>query len=120
MGSVVVSQRQADAWARANHGHSLLAGFVQFLQYYYQSGCLYRLRALGERHNMDLTVGKLGSSQSQRSCCHHCLHPSLVLGSLGALVSGQGSGDSGFSFGVSLTLVYHWQKQGKLQVKPKL
>lgn len=31
--------------------------FVQFLQYYYQSGCLYRLRALGERHNMDLTVG---------------------------------------------------------------
>ena len=32
-------------------------GFVQFLQYYYQSGCLYRLRALGERHNMDLTVG---------------------------------------------------------------
>uniref|UniRef100_A0A665TRD9 Transmembrane protein 120A n=1 Tax=Echeneis naucrates TaxID=173247 RepID=A0A665TRD9_ECHNA len=30
--------------------------FVQFLQYYYQSGCLYRLRALGERHNMDLTV----------------------------------------------------------------
>ncbi|KAM6933544.1 transmembrane protein 120A-like [Xenentodon cancila] len=30
--------------------------FVQCLQYYYQSGCLYRLRALGERHNMDLTV----------------------------------------------------------------
>uniref|UniRef100_A0AAQ5ZP66 Transmembrane protein 120A n=1 Tax=Amphiprion ocellaris TaxID=80972 RepID=A0AAQ5ZP66_AMPOC len=26
------------------------------LQCYYQSGCLYRLRALGERHNMDLTV----------------------------------------------------------------
>lgn len=34
------------------------AGFVQFLQYYYQSGCLYRLRALGERHTMDLTVGE--------------------------------------------------------------
>lgn len=33
-------------------------GVVQFLQYYYQSGCLYRLRALGERHNMDLTVGE--------------------------------------------------------------
>lgn len=33
-------------------------GFVQFLQYYYQSGCLYRLRALGERHTMDLTVGE--------------------------------------------------------------
>uniref|UniRef100_UPI00358F431D transmembrane protein 120B-like isoform X1 n=1 Tax=Myxine glutinosa TaxID=7769 RepID=UPI00358F431D len=35
---------------------SLYQSFVQFLQYYYQSGCLYRLRALGERHNMDLTV----------------------------------------------------------------
>lgn len=44
--------------ARADGSHALLAGFVQFLQYYYQSGCLYRLRALGERHNMDLTVGK--------------------------------------------------------------
>uniref|UniRef100_A0AAY4AWR6 Transmembrane protein 120B n=1 Tax=Denticeps clupeoides TaxID=299321 RepID=A0AAY4AWR6_9TELE len=30
--------------------------FVQFLQYYYQSGCLYRLRALGERNQLDLTV----------------------------------------------------------------
>jgi len=30
--------------------------FVQFLQYYYQRGCLYRLRALGESHNMDITV----------------------------------------------------------------
>ncbi|XP_036392885.1 ion channel TACAN-like [Megalops cyprinoides] len=30
--------------------------FVHLLQYYYQSGCLYRLRALGQRHNMDLTV----------------------------------------------------------------
>uniref|UniRef100_A0A673M5X3 Transmembrane protein 120B n=1 Tax=Sinocyclocheilus rhinocerous TaxID=307959 RepID=A0A673M5X3_9TELE len=27
-----------------------------FLQYYYQSGCLYRLRALGERNQLDLTV----------------------------------------------------------------
>uniref|UniRef100_H3BGS5 Transmembrane protein 120A n=1 Tax=Latimeria chalumnae TaxID=7897 RepID=H3BGS5_LATCH len=35
---------------------SMYEAFVQFLQYYYQSGCLYRLRALGERHNMDLTV----------------------------------------------------------------
>ena len=37
-------------------------GFVQFLQYYYQSGCLYRLRALGERHTMDLTVGEPAAS----------------------------------------------------------
>ncbi|KAK3550102.1 hypothetical protein QTP86_020674 [Hemibagrus guttatus] len=36
--------------------YSIYINFVQFLQYYYQSGCLYRLRALGERHNMDLTV----------------------------------------------------------------
>ncbi|XP_058536809.1 ion channel TACAN isoform X2 [Ochotona princeps] len=35
---------------------SMYQSFVQFLQYYYQSGCLYRLRALGERHTMDLTV----------------------------------------------------------------
>ncbi|XP_034024826.1 transmembrane protein 120A-like [Thalassophryne amazonica] len=36
--------------------YSLYQSFVQSLQYYYQSGCLYRLRTLGERHNMDLTV----------------------------------------------------------------
>uniref|UniRef100_A0AAX7SVT7 Transmembrane protein 120A n=1 Tax=Astatotilapia calliptera TaxID=8154 RepID=A0AAX7SVT7_ASTCA len=38
--------------------YSLYQSFVQCLQCYYQSGCLYRLRALGERHNMDLTVGE--------------------------------------------------------------
>ncbi|XP_058490063.1 ion channel TACAN-like [Solea solea] len=36
--------------------YSLYQSFVQCLQCYYQSGCLYRLRTLGERHNMDLTV----------------------------------------------------------------
>ncbi|KAA0701870.1 Transmembrane protein 120A [Triplophysa tibetana] len=36
--------------------YCLYQSFVQCLQYYYQSGCLYRLKALGERHNMDLTV----------------------------------------------------------------
>ncbi|KAI4793231.1 hypothetical protein KUCAC02_032857 [Chaenocephalus aceratus] len=36
--------------------YCLYQSFVQFLQYYYQSGCLYRLRALGEKHNMDVTV----------------------------------------------------------------
>ncbi len=45
----------------------LFVGFVQFLQYYYQSGCLYRLRALGERHNMDLTVGKSEHLSVKRS-----------------------------------------------------
>lgn len=43
------------------HALLFLLGFIQFLQYYYQSGCLYRLRALGERHNMDLTVGEYTS-----------------------------------------------------------
>lgn len=36
--------------------YSMYQSFVQGLQCYYQRGCLYRLRALGERHNMDLTV----------------------------------------------------------------
>uniref|UniRef100_A0A8C3A0J1 Transmembrane protein 120B n=1 Tax=Cyclopterus lumpus TaxID=8103 RepID=A0A8C3A0J1_CYCLU len=35
---------------------SIYQSFVQFLQYYYQSGCLYRLRTLGERNQLDLTV----------------------------------------------------------------
>ncbi|KAL4647663.1 transmembrane protein 120A-like [Arapaima gigas] len=34
----------------------LYQSLVHLLQYYYQRGCLYRLRSLGERHNMDLTV----------------------------------------------------------------
>uniref|UniRef100_A0A674CAQ1 Transmembrane protein 120B n=1 Tax=Salmo trutta TaxID=8032 RepID=A0A674CAQ1_SALTR len=38
---------------------SIYQSFVHFLQYYYQSGCLYRLRALGERNQLDLTVGKM-------------------------------------------------------------
>uniref|UniRef100_A0AAZ3RHC0 Transmembrane protein 120A n=1 Tax=Oncorhynchus tshawytscha TaxID=74940 RepID=A0AAZ3RHC0_ONCTS len=36
--------------------YSLYQSIVHCMQYYYQSGCLYRLRTLGERHNMDLTV----------------------------------------------------------------
>ncbi|XP_033107864.1 transmembrane protein 120A-like isoform X2 [Anneissia japonica] len=35
---------------------SMYMSFVQLLQYYYQSGCLYRLRALGEKRDMDITV----------------------------------------------------------------
>ncbi|XP_043271740.1 transmembrane protein 120 homolog [Venturia canescens] len=30
--------------------------FVQYLQFRYQRGVLYRLKALGERHNMDITI----------------------------------------------------------------
>ena len=35
---------------------SMYQSFVQLLQYYYQSECLYRLRALGERYDMDITM----------------------------------------------------------------
>jgi len=30
--------------------------FLQFLQFYYQHSCLYRLRTLGERYDMDITI----------------------------------------------------------------
>lgn len=33
-----------------------LIGMVQYLQFRYQKGVLYRLKALGERHNMDITI----------------------------------------------------------------
>lgn len=35
---------------------SFYISFVQVLQYYYQKGCLYRLRALGEKESMDVSV----------------------------------------------------------------
>lgn len=38
------------------HLYFLLAGVVQYLQFRYQQGVLYRLKALGERHNMDITI----------------------------------------------------------------
>eukprot|EP00914_Ancora_sagittata_P000869 GHVO01002294.1.p1 GENE.GHVO01002294.1~~GHVO01002294.1.p1 ORF type:complete len:284 (+),score=11.77 GHVO01002294.1:37-852(+) len=37
-------------------GFAVYLSLVQLLQYYYQSGSLYRLRALGQRRNMDITV----------------------------------------------------------------
>ncbi|MCL4135937.1 UNVERIFIED_CONTAM: hypothetical protein GTU68_053044 [Idotea baltica] len=37
-------------------GFNLFISFVQYLQFMYQRGCLYRLKALGERPNMDVTV----------------------------------------------------------------
>ncbi|KAL3856821.1 hypothetical protein ACJMK2_011536 [Sinanodonta woodiana] len=50
-----------DSWSyqsfRLQYGYySLYLALVQALQYYYQKGCLYRLRTLGERHDMDITV----------------------------------------------------------------
>uniref|UniRef100_A0A452QU40 Transmembrane protein 120B n=1 Tax=Ursus americanus TaxID=9643 RepID=A0A452QU40_URSAM len=40
-------------WVSHHYVSTFLSGF---LQYYYQRGCLYRLRALGERNHLDLTV----------------------------------------------------------------
>jgi len=52
---VVLSKK----WIKQYDWHFCMLFFFQLMQYYYQSGCLYRLRALGERHDMDITVGKL-------------------------------------------------------------
>ncbi|XP_052229089.1 ion channel TACAN-like [Dreissena polymorpha] len=42
---------------RTQYGWFILyVAFVQVLQYYYQKGCLYRLKCLGQRHDMDITV----------------------------------------------------------------
>jgi hypothetical protein len=42
---------------KSTFSYNYLSGFVQVLQYYYQRGCLYRLRALGEKGEMDTTTG---------------------------------------------------------------
>ena len=36
--------------------YTAYTSFLQFLQFYYQHNCLYRLRALGERYSMDITI----------------------------------------------------------------
>ena len=58
-------------------GFSMYQSFVQLLQYYYQSGCLYRLRALGERHDMDITVEGFSSWMMKGL---HFLLPFLFIG----------------------------------------
>ncbi|KAK9881755.1 hypothetical protein WA026_017275 [Henosepilachna vigintioctopunctata] len=47
------------AWGLFRNQFMLFNGYistVQYLQFRYQQGVLYRLKALGERHNMDITV----------------------------------------------------------------
>ena len=56
---VYISKARFSAESEAFHlklYFSNLLGFVQFLQFRYQQGCLYRLKALGERHDMDITI----------------------------------------------------------------
>lgn len=36
--------------------NNMYIAFLQYLQYVYQRGCLYRLRSLGERQDMDITI----------------------------------------------------------------
>lgn len=36
--------------------YTVYTAFLQYLQFYYQHSCLYRLRALGERYDMDVTL----------------------------------------------------------------
>jgi len=48
-----------EAWLLFRHQFVLFniyISFVQYLQFRYQRGALYRLKALGERHNMDITI----------------------------------------------------------------
>lgn len=48
-----------DAWSAFRNTFMLFniyISVVQYLQFRYQSGVLYRLKALGERHNMDITI----------------------------------------------------------------
>ncbi|XP_023383972.1 transmembrane protein 120B isoform X2 [Pteropus vampyrus] len=52
---------------------SIFQSCVQFLQYYYQRGCLYRLRALGERNHLDLTkASSPGCGGASPSFCLFC------------------------------------------------
>ncbi|XP_034493813.1 transmembrane protein 120B isoform X3 [Ailuropoda melanoleuca] len=52
---------------------SIFQSCVQFLQYYYQRGCLYRLRALGERNHLDLTKDSSpGCGAASPSSCLSC------------------------------------------------
>ncbi|XP_044754141.1 transmembrane protein 120 homolog [Coccinella septempunctata] len=47
------------AWGLFRYQFLIFNGYistVQYLQFRYQQGVLYRLKALGERHNMDITV----------------------------------------------------------------
>jgi len=46
--------------------YTFYTAIVQCIQYYYQIGCLYKLRALGERPSMDITVDGYMSWMSKR------------------------------------------------------
>ncbi|KOB74288.1 Uncharacterized protein OBRU01_09348 [Operophtera brumata] len=50
---------QNEPWDQFRHTFMLFIAYisvVQYMQFRYQSGVLYRLKALGARHNMDITI----------------------------------------------------------------
>merc|ERR1719394_1056415 len=59
VGGVLLVWPDGPAYADFRDQHMLFniyVAFLQYLQYVYQKGCLYRLRSLGERKEMDITI----------------------------------------------------------------
>ena len=59
VGGVLLVWPDGPAYAEFRDQHTLFnvyVAFLQYLQYVYQKGCLYRLRSLGERNEMDITI----------------------------------------------------------------
>ena len=59
VGGVLLVWPDGPAYREFRDQHMLFnvyVAFLQYLQYVYQKGCLYRLRSLGERKEMDITI----------------------------------------------------------------
>jgi len=59
VGGVLLVWPDGPAYREFRDQHMLFnvyVAFLQYLQYVYQKGCLYRLRSLGERQDMDITI----------------------------------------------------------------
>merc|ERR1712013_585442 len=59
VGGVLLVWPDGAAYREFRDQHMLFnvyVAFLQYLQYVYQKGCLYRLRSLGERQDMDITI----------------------------------------------------------------
>ena len=59
VGGVLLVWPDGPAYREFRDQHTLFnvyVAFIQYLQYVYQKGCLYRLRSLGERREMDITI----------------------------------------------------------------
>eukprot|EP00092_Neocalanus_flemingeri_P029966 GFUD01032535.1.p1 GENE.GFUD01032535.1~~GFUD01032535.1.p1 ORF type:complete len:423 (+),score=124.86 GFUD01032535.1:88-1269(+) len=59
VGGVLLVWQDGPAYRAFRDQHMMFnvyVAFLQYLQYVYQKGCLYRLRSLGERQDMDITI----------------------------------------------------------------